>query len=155
MRDESTESQREEGRAKAWLPMRKSLAPRAHSYNCFRIADLPERGMKKRGNALRYPRTGPCLTGPDRTLPGVLMIEGRQYWFSLKGVWKSEIPPKPGLAVDVKLDHAGRILAITAVSESQRAEEKAERSVDATKMAGVKILRKIAAKCGMPNLLRH
>jgi hypothetical protein len=27
--------------------------------------------------------------------------------------------------------------------------------VDATKMAGVKILRKIAAKCGMPNLLRH
>jgi hypothetical protein len=111
--------------------------------------------MKKRGKVLRDPRTGPGLPGPDRRLPGLLMIEGRQHWFSLEGVWKSEIPPKPGLAVDVKLDQAGRILAITAVSDSQLAEEQAERSVDATKMAGVKILRKIAAKCGMPNVLRH
>jgi hypothetical protein len=111
--------------------------------------------MKKRGKVLRYPRTGPGPSGPDRTLPGLLMIEGRQHWFSLEGVWKSEIPPKPGLAVDVKLDQAGRILAITAVSDTQLAEEQAERSVDATKAAGVKILRKIAAKCGMPNLLRH
>src|SRR6202040_2176347 len=113
MRDESTESQREEGRAKAWLPMRKSLAARAYSYNCFRFPDLPERGMKKRGKVLRDPRTG----------PGLLMIEGRQFWFCLEGIWKSEIPPKPGLTVDVKLDHAGRILAITAVSDSQLAEE--------------------------------
>jgi hypothetical protein len=111
--------------------------------------------MKKRGKVLRDPRTGPGLPGPDRTLPGLLMIEGRQYWFSLEGVWKSEIPPKPGLAVDVKFDKAGRILAITAVSDTQLAEEQSERSVDATQMAGAKILRKIAAKCGMPNLLRH
>ena len=111
--------------------------------------------MKKRGKVLRDPRTGPGLTGPHRMLPGLLMIEGRQYWFCLDGVWKSEIPPKPGLTVDVKLDHVGRILAITAVSDSQLAEEQAERSVDATKASGVKILRKIAAKCGMPNLLRH
>jgi len=90
-----------------------------------------------------------------RTAPGLLMIEGRQYWFCLEGVWKSEIPPKPGLAVDVKLDTAGRILAITAVSDSQFAKEQAERSVDMGKAAGVKILRKIAAKCGMSNLLRH
>jgi hypothetical protein len=111
--------------------------------------------MKKRGKVLRDPRTGPGLPGPDHTLPGLLMIEGRQYWFSLEGVWKSEILPKPGLTVDVKLDHAGRILTITAVSDFQLAEEQAERSVDATKMAGVKILRKIAAKCGIPNLLRR
>jgi hypothetical protein len=101
--------------------------------------------MKKRGKVLRDPRTG----------PGLLMIEGRQYWFRLEGVWKSEVPPKPGLAVDVKFDNAGQILVITAVSESQLAEEQAERSVDTVKAAGVKILRKIAAKCGMPNLLRH
>jgi hypothetical protein len=41
------------------------------------------------------------------------------------------------------------------VSDTQLAEEQAERSVDATKAAGVKMLRKIAAKCGMPNLLRR
>ena len=99
--------------------------------------------MKKRGKVLRDPRTG----------PGLLMIEGRQFWFCLEGIWKSEVPPKLGLTVDVKLDHAGRILTITAVSDSQLAEEQAERSVD--KMAGVKILRKIATKCGMPSLLRR
>jgi hypothetical protein len=101
--------------------------------------------MTKRGKVLRDPRTA----------PGLLMIEGRQYWFCLEGVWKSEIPPKPGLAVDVKLDHDGRILAITAVSDSQLAEEQAARSADTAKAAGIAILRKIAAKCGMPNLLRH
>jgi hypothetical protein len=53
----------------------------------------------KRGKILRDPRTG----------PGLLMIEGRQYSFSMEGVWKSEVPPKPGLAVDVKLDRAGQI----------------------------------------------
>jgi len=101
--------------------------------------------MKKRGKILRHPSAG----------PGLLMIEGRQYWFCVEGVWRSEIPPKPGLDVDVKFDHAGQILAVTAVSESQLAEEQAERSVDAGKAAGVNILRKIAAKCGIPNLLRR
>lgn len=101
--------------------------------------------MKKRGKVLRDPRTG----------PGLLMIEGRQYWFCREGIWKSEIPPKPGLTVEVKLDHAGQILAITAVSDSQLAEEQAERSANTAKAGGVKILRKIAAKCGMPNLLRR
>jgi hypothetical protein len=88
--------------------------------------------MKKRGKVLRDPRTG----------PGLLMIEGRQYWFCLEGVWKSEGRPKPGLAVDVKLDHAGQILAITAVSESQLAEEQPKRSVDTAKAAGMKMLRR-------------
>jgi len=55
----------------------------------------------------------------------------------------------------VKLDHARQIIAITAVSESQLAEEQAERSVGTAKAAGVRILRKIADKCGMPNLLRR
>ena len=101
--------------------------------------------MKKRGKILRDPGPG----------PGLLMIEGRQYWFRREGAWKSEVPPKPGLAVDVKLDQAGQILAITAVSESQLAVEQAERSVDpARATAAVKILRKIAAKCRITNLLR-
>lgn len=99
----------------------------------------------KRGKILRDPRAG----------PGLLMIEGRQYWFSMEGVWKSEVPPKPGLAVEVKLDRTGQILAITAVSESQLAKEQAERSMDKAKAAWLKIFRKIAAKCGMPDLTRR
>jgi hypothetical protein len=100
--------------------------------------------MKKRGKILRDPRAG----------RGLLMIEGRQYWFSLEGVWKSDVPPKPGLAVEVKFDHAGQIVAITAVPESQFADEP-DRSAGTAKAAGVKMLLKIAAKCGMPNLLRR
>jgi hypothetical protein len=67
----------------------------------------------KRGKILRDPRTGPDL----------LMIGGQQYSFSMEGVWTSEVPPKPGLAVDVELDRAGQILAIAGVSESQLANE--------------------------------
>jgi len=93
---------------------------------------------------LRDPRTG----------LGLLMIEGRQYRFCLEGVWKSEAPPTPGLAVDVKLDHAGQILAITVVSESRLTEE-AERSLGTVRAAGAKMLRRIAAKCGMSSLLRR
>ena len=100
--------------------------------------------MKKRGKILRDPRRG----------PGLLMIEGRQFGFCLD-VWTSELPPVPGLTLQVKLDRAGQILAITAVTESQLSQEEAERSMGTSKAAGVKILRKIAAKCGLPNLLRR
>jgi hypothetical protein len=101
--------------------------------------------MKKPGKVLRVPAAG----------PGLLMIEGRQYWFCLEGVWKSNVPPKPGLTVDVNLNHAGQIVAISAVSESPLAVGQAQRSADtASATAVVKILRKIAAKCRMTNVLR-
>ncbi len=101
--------------------------------------------MKKPGKVLRVPAAG----------PGLLMIEGRQYWFCLEGVWKSDAAPKPGLTVDVTLNHAEQILAITAVSESPLAVGQAQRPVDTTRAtAAVKILRKIAAKCRMTNRLR-
>ena len=101
--------------------------------------------MKKRGKIVRDPRTG----------PGLLMIEGRQYWFCLADVRKSEVPPAPGLTVQVELDRAGRIVAIIPVPESEVTQEQAQRSMDTSKGAGLKILRTIAAKCGLPNLLRR
>jgi hypothetical protein len=93
---------------------------------------------------LRDPRTG----------PGLLMIDGRQYWFGMEGVWKSEVPPKPGLAVDVELDRTGQVLAITAVSESTAAKQ-VKRPVNSVKAAGLRILHNIASKCGMSDLLRR
>jgi hypothetical protein len=101
--------------------------------------------MTKRGKILRDPGTK----------PGLLMIEGRQYRFCIEGVWKSEVPPRPGLAVDVQFDRAGQILAITAVSESPPADTLAERSARTAKAAGMTFLRKVAAKCGMPDLQRR
>ena len=96
---------------------------------------------------MRDPRTG----------PGLLIVEGRQYWFCPEGIWKLKVPPKPGLVVEVRIDPAGKILAITAAPESQLADRSAESSssLHAARAAGVKILRKIAAKCGVPGLVRH
>ncbi len=62
--------------------------------------------MTKRGRVLRDTTSG----------PGLLMMEGQQYRFSLEGVWKSETPPKPGVVVDVELDARGKVQGITVVS---------------------------------------
>jgi hypothetical protein len=78
--------------------------------------------MTKRGKVLRDTTSG----------PGLLMIEGQQYHFSLDGVWASEATPKPGQVVDVELDSRGKLNAITVVSESQLAKELAEAATATT-----------------------
>ena len=55
--------------------------------------------MSKRGKVLRDPHAG----------PGLLMVEGQQYQFLLEGVWKSDVPPTPGLVVDLEFDSQGKI----------------------------------------------
>ena len=90
--------------------------------------------MKKRGKILRDPGAN----------PGLLMIEGRQYRFYLEAVWTSEA-----------LDRAGQILAIAAVSEHPLADKPAERFASTARAAAMTILRKVATKCGMPNVLRR
>ena len=99
--------------------------------------------MAKRGKVLRDPNAG----------PGLLIVEGQQYPFALEGVWKSEVAPKPGLAVDVEFDGAGQITAITAVPESQVAKEQADIALRAAKEKGGQIFGQIVAKVGMPNLV--
>ena len=64
--------------------------------------------MAKRGRVLREPYAG----------PGLLMVEGRQYPL-MEELWRSEVPAKPGLAVNVDFDRNGNLRSITAVPESQ------------------------------------
>ncbi len=99
--------------------------------------------MKKRGKVLRDPVAG----------PGLLMVEGQQYSYSLEGVWKSDIPPKPGLAVDVDFDSAGQIIAINAVPESQLAKEQAEAAMLVAKEKGAAFASGLVAKFGIPHLV--
>ena len=99
--------------------------------------------MAKRGKVLRDPHSG----------PGLLMVEGQQYPFTLEGVWKSETPPKPGLVVDVEFDAAGAVAGITAVPESQLAKEQAEAALAVAKEKGGKIFGEVVAKTGMTNLI--
>jgi hypothetical protein len=72
--------------------------------------------MTKRGRILRDPRFG----------PGLLMVEGRQYPFTLEGVWRSDEAPRPGLVVEVDIGHNSQIRSVVAVPESQLARKRAE-----------------------------
>jgi len=99
--------------------------------------------MAKRGKILRDANAS----------PGLLMIEGQQYPFSLEGLWKSEVPPRPGLPVDVDFDSTGKIRGITAVPESQLAKEQAEADLKAAREHGGKLFGQIVAKVGMTDLV--
>lgn len=98
--------------------------------------------MTKRGKVLRDPHAG----------PGLLMVEGQQYSFSLEGLWRSEVPPKPGLVVAVDFDGQGVITGITAVPESQIAKEQAEAAMLAAKQKGAALAGSLVAKFGIPSL---
>ena len=91
--------------------------------------------MKLRGKILRDPGTAPG--GP----PGLLIVGERQYAFALEGVWRSESPPAPGLAVYVELLDDGRVGAITAVPESQLAREQAEQALALARAKGARCCR--------------
>ncbi|HKS96584.1 MAG TPA: hypothetical protein VJV74_10705 [Terriglobia bacterium] len=72
--------------------------------------------MKTRGKVLR----------PPNGQPGLLIIDGQQYRFSLDGMWKDAIFPKPGLTVEVEMNQGLEIIAITAVADSTPPPERAE-----------------------------
>lgn len=99
--------------------------------------------MTKRGKVLRDPHNG----------PGLLMIEGQQYSFNLEGVWKSETPPKPGLAVDVELGDGGLVTSISAVPESQIAKEQADKALAAAKEKSAALASSMVARFGLPALV--
>src|SRR5689334_5538055 len=99
--------------------------------------------MTKRGKVLR----------DTNASPGLLMVEGQQYPFSLEGLWKSEVAPKPGMVVDVDLDDLGRITGIHAVAESQLAKEQAEVALAAAKEKGAALASSMVARFGLPALV--
>jgi hypothetical protein len=99
--------------------------------------------MKKRGKVLRDTTAG----------PGLLVIEGRQFTFTLEGLWKSDVAPRPGLIVEAELDATGdRLTSITAVPESQVAKEQAELALAAAKEKGAALAATAVAKFGAPAL---
>lgn len=69
--------------------------------------------MAKRGKVLRDPHMG----------PGLLMVEGKQYPFLMEGLWRSDVPAKPGLVVSVDFDPQGNLYSITAEPQVQPVEQ--------------------------------
>jgi hypothetical protein len=97
--------------------------------------------MKKRGRVLRD------------VGPGLLMVEGQQYPFSLEGIWKSDVPPKPGMVVEVEFYKEGKIIAIYAVPESQLAKEQAEAEMTVARGKGAALASRMVARFGVPSLI--
>ena len=66
---------------------------------------------------------GKIIKVPDST-PGLLMIGSNQKQFTLEGLWKSETAPANNQTVEVELDEAGHVTAISIVDPAQLAREK-------------------------------
>ena len=99
--------------------------------------------MTKRGKVLRDTSAG----------PGLIMVDGQQYPFQLEGIWKSEVPPRTGLVVDVSFAEDGAVRSITAVAESQLAKEQAEQAMAIAREKGSALVSSAVAKFGMPTLI--
>jgi|SRR5882672_1322910 len=97
--------------------------------------------MTKRGKVLREPTSG----------PGLLMMEGQQYRFS-RDVWRSEVPPKAGLVVDVELDTQGGVQAATVVPDSQLTREQAEASMVLARPKGLNMPSSLITRIGLIRL---
>jgi hypothetical protein len=65
---------------------------------------------------------GTIIKVPDAG-PGLLVINGQQKQFTLEGIWKSPVAPAVNMTVDVDLDAAGSVAAVTVVDAQQRAKE--------------------------------
>ncbi len=99
--------------------------------------------MTKRGKVLRDANAG----------PGLISIDGQHHQFTLEGVWRSDVPPTPGMQVTVEFAPDLRILSITAVSESQIAKEQAEAGWETFRAKCVAIVHTLVAKFGLPTLV--
>jgi hypothetical protein len=66
---------------------------------------------------------GTVIKVPDTT-PGILSVNGKQYFFTLEGVWKSAIAPSPNQTVTVGLDSAGVLTSVAVLDQQQLAKEK-------------------------------
>lgn len=108
----------------------------------FSIARKGEE-MTKRGKVLRDPFAG----------SGLLIAEGRQYQFALDGVWKSDIPPKPGLAVEIEFDGQGKIAGIVAFPDSRICEEQERVTAGANKRPALALFMASFAHCELPNFI--
>lgn len=99
--------------------------------------------MGQRGRILRDASTG----------TGLVSSNGSQHEFTLEGVWRSDTSPKQDMVVEFELDGAGKVISISAVSESDLAKEQAEKAAKLVKEKGLAVFNDIAARVGKPVLI--
>jgi hypothetical protein len=111
---------------------------------------IPLAHMAEKGR--RCPMRGKILRDTARG-QGLIVAGGQQHTFVLDGVWKSEVLPTAGMAVDVEINERGEVVAACNVSESQIAKEQTERAIAAAKEKGSALAAGALARFGWPALL--
>jgi hypothetical protein len=99
--------------------------------------------MARRGKVLRDTNAG----------PGLLVVEGTQYPFTLEAHWKGEEPPKVGMVVDVELGPGGEVAWLRPVPEGQLAKEQADQAMQAIKDKGGAMAGAMVARFGARDLI--
>lgn len=99
--------------------------------------------MAKRGRIMRDPNAG----------PGLVIVEGQQYAFSLEGIWRSDTLPRLGVVVDVDFDPRGEVMAMTAVPEAQLAREQAEAALQGARQKGAQLASGMVGRFGAARLI--
>jgi hypothetical protein len=83
---------------------------------------------------------GTVIKVPDAS-PGLLFLNGQQVQFILQDVWKSPVAPAANMTVDVHLDGAGAIAAITVVDSKEAAGQKLNELLELLKVYGTRLLK--------------
>lgn len=95
--------------------------------------------MVKRGRILRDTNIG----------AGMLTVEGVQYTFTLENMWRSDVPPRTGMTVDVQFNADGAPEAVHAVSEGQIAKELAQKTLSGALRQGETVGSGMKARFGV------
>jgi len=82
----------------------------ASSILALALFRVPAADTRKRGKVLREPGAG----------PGLMMVEGQQFPFSLTDLWQSPQPPKIGMIVEAEFNREGKLVAIRALDQRSR-----------------------------------
>lgn len=99
--------------------------------------------MNRRGRILRDTNAG----------PGIVTSDGKQFSFTLEGMWMSDIPPRPGMSVDLTFNDEGVPVALRAVPENQVAKEQAQQALAGARTQGTALASKLQARFGAPLLI--
>ena len=107
--------------------------------------ELEGRGkrMTKRGRILRDTNAG----------PGLVTVEGKQYSFTLEDMWTSQVPPRPGMVVDVLFGSEGNPSSLRAVPDKDIAKEQAQQALSEAKVHGSVLASKLRSRFGVPLLI--
>lgn len=94
----------------------------------------------KRGRILRDTNAG----------PGLVTVDAKQYSFTLEGMWISEIPPRPGMVVEVTFDEEGKPVSLRAVPEKELAIEQAQQALAGARRHGAALTTGLRSRIGLP-----